>query len=106
MYQIYSEGLEIPKLTASFLDFLLEELGVDFWDTPRPWGAASAWADAGWVISEGFKEAGELSCALALGPWGGPGWLVWSEVAWEVLGASFFSKFFLFAILFLVTFEE
>lgn len=29
-YQIYSEGLEMPKLTASFLDFLLEEeLGVD-----------------------------------------------------------------------------
>lgn len=30
--QIYSEGLETPKLTASFLDFLLEEeLGVDLW---------------------------------------------------------------------------
>lgn len=30
--QIYSEGLETPKFTASFLDFLLEEeLGVDLW---------------------------------------------------------------------------
>lgn len=42
-YQIYSEGLEMPKLTASFLDLLLEEeLGVDFrGDALWPWEAVS-----------------------------------------------------------------
>lgn len=41
-YQIYSEGLGTVKLTASFLDFLLEELGAGFrWDTPWPWAAVS-----------------------------------------------------------------
>lgn len=107
-YQIYSEGLETPKLTASFLDFLLEEeLGVDlWWDILWPWEAASTWKeDAGWVIWEDFKEADELSCGITLVTLEDPGWLVWSGVAWE-LWASLLSKFFLFATLFLVTFKE
>lgn len=68
-YQIYSEGLEMPKLTASFLDFLLEEeLGVDlWWDILWPGEAASAWReDAGWIFWEDFNEADELSCGTAL----------------------------------------
>lgn len=104
--QIYSEGLETPKFTASFLDFLLEEeLGVDlWWDILRPWEAVSTWKeDAGWAIWEDFKEADELSCGLTLTMLEESGWLVWTGVAWE-LWASLFSKFFLFATLFLVTY--
>lgn len=104
---IYSEGLETPKLTASFLDFLLEELGVDlWWDILWPGEAASTWkGDASWVIWGDLKEADKLSCGITLVTSEDADWLVWSRVAWQ-LWASLFSKFFLFATLFLVTFEE
>lgn len=106
-YQIYSDGLETLKLTASFLALLLEEeFGVvlrwDIW----PWEAASACKeDAGWVLWEDFEEADELSCGITLVMSEDPGSLVWSGVAWE-LRASLLSKFFLFATLFLVTYKE
>lgn len=98
----------MPKLTASFLDFLLEEeLGVDFWwGVLWAWEAASTWEeDTGCVIWQDFKEDDEHSCGVPLVTLEDPGWLVWRGVDRE-LRASLFSKFFLFATLFLVTFTE
>lgn len=95
----------MPKLTASFLDFLLEEeLGVDFWcGVLWVWEAASTWDEnTGCVIWEDFKGADEHSCGVPVVTSEDPGWLVWRGVPRE-LRASLFSKFFLFATLFLVT---
>lgn len=93
------------KLTASFLDFLLEELDAGFWwVTPWPWEAVSTWEDTGWAAGEDFKETDGLSCGIILTS-EDPGLLVWSGVAWE-LWASLVSKFFLLATLFFVTFRE
>lgn len=63
----------MPKLTANFLDFLLDELGAAFRrDMPWPWAGLSAGtAGTGCRLGEGLDGADGLSLVA-----GGAGLLV------------------------------